>query len=232
LELLTQAQAPTCPAPGRGELVTPTAAAILAEMATFEQPPMKLSRIGVGAGQKEFAWPNVARLWLGDAVDSGQGGSLVQLETNIDDMSPQFYAAVVDTLFAAGALDVWLTPVQMKKGRPGVIVSVLGKATDEASLARVLLLQTTTLGVRIHAIQHRYEAAREERQVETPYGAVRVKIKRVDHQPVGATPEYDDCRRIAEAASVPLRMVHEAATAACHALLVTLRTDACSSRDS
>ncbi len=100
LELLAAANAPTRPAPGPGELLTPTAAALLAELATFEQPAFTLSRVGVGAGQRDFAWPNIARMWLGHGERSHP---LVQLETNIDDMNPQIYAAVSDRLFAAGA---------------------------------------------------------------------------------------------------------------------------------
>jgi uncharacterized protein (TIGR00299 family) protein len=220
LELLATADAPTRPAPGPGELVTPTAAAILAELATFEQPMMTLSRIGTGAGQKEFAWPNVARLWLGAAQSTGP---IVQLETNIDDMNPQLYAAVSERLFAAGARDVWVTPVQMKKGRPGVVLSVLGAAADETTLADVMLRETTTLGVRVHLLHHRHEARREVREVVTDHGKLRVKIRWLGQEPAGAMPEYEDCRRLAEIAGVPVRTVYESATAACQALLAELK---------
>ncbi|HEY2587424.1 MAG TPA: nickel pincer cofactor biosynthesis protein LarC [Tepidisphaeraceae bacterium] len=223
LELLAAANAPTRPAPGPGELVTPTGAALLAELATFEQPAMRLSRIGVGAGQRDCAWPNIARLWLGEP-EPGASGTLVQLETNIDDMNPQFYPAVSDALFAAGAKDVWLTPIQMKKGRPAVLLGVLGPADREAALADVILRQTTTLGVRAHAIRHRHEARREIRTVETPFGSVSIKLKWVEEDLIGATPEFEDCRKLAEAAGVPLRTVHDAAVTAAQAILRTGET--------
>jgi pyridinium-3,5-bisthiocarboxylic acid mononucleotide nickel chelatase len=219
LELLASANAPTRPAPGPGELVTPTGAALVAELATFDPPAMKLSRIGVGAGQRDFAWPNIARLWLGEP-EAAEGGGLVQLETNIDDMNPQIYPAVSDALFAAGAKDVWLTPIQMKKGRPGVLLGVLAPAGREAALADVILRQTTTLGVRVHALRHRHEARREMQIVQTPFGPVPMKLKRVGEQLVGAMPEFDDCRRLADAIGVPVRAVHESAVAAAQSLLV------------
>ena len=220
LELLAAAHAPTRPAPGPGELVTPTGAALLAELAAFEQPAMKLERIGVGAGQCEFAWPNVARLWLGQPEFAG---TLVQLETNIDNMNPQLYPAVSDKLFAAGAKDVWLTPIQMKKGRPGMLLSVLGPVEREAALADVILRQTTTLGVRVHAIGRRHEARRHQHSIKTPFGQVSVKVKWLGHDAVGATPEYEDCRKLAEEKNVPVRVVQESATAEAQALLDYLR---------
>ncbi|MDB5289426.1 MAG: hypothetical protein JWL69_667 [Phycisphaerales bacterium] len=220
LELLAAAGAPTRPAPGPGELLTPTGAAILCEMATFQQPEMSIRRVGVGAGQKDFPWPNIARLWLGEAEAHGP---LVQLETNIDDMNPQLYAAVSDKLFAAGARDVWIIPVQMKKGRPGVVLSVLGMAGDESALADIILRETTTLGVRVLAVPRRHEARREMGEVMTPFGPIKAKTKWLGSEPAGVTPEFDDCRRIAESAGVAVRTVHDAAVAASHALLATLR---------
>ena len=221
LELLAAAQAPTRPAPGPGEWVTPTGAALLATLATFGQPAMTLARVGLGAGQRECAWPNIARLWLGDPANSG---ALVQIETNIDDMNPQLYAAVSERLFAVGARDVWLTPVQMKKGRPGVVLSVIAPAADEACVVDVLLRETTTLGVRTHALSARHEARREMREVETPFGQVRVKVKWVGAEPVGASPEYDDCAGHAREHGVPARSVYEVAAAAALHLLDQLRS--------
>jgi len=208
LELLAAANAPTIPGPGPGEWVTPTGAAILAEFATFEQPAMTLLRVGIGAGQRDAAWPNVARMWLGQAKSSG---SMVQLETNIDDMNPQLYAGVSEKLFAAGARDVWLTPVQMKKGRPGVVLSVLAPASEEAKLVQLILRETTTFGVRAHRVDHRHEARREIRQMQTEFGAIRAKVKFVGEEPVGVMPEYEDCRRVAQERGLPLRQVHETA---------------------
>jgi uncharacterized protein (TIGR00299 family) protein len=207
LALLARVNAPTRPAPGPGELLTPTGAALLAEFATFQQPHMHLQRIGVGAGQKDFSWPNVARLMLGEPVESG---SYVQIETNIDDMNPELYAAVSQSLFAAGALDVWFTPIQMKKGRPGVLFSVLAPAGRETALAGILLRETTTLGVRVHAV-HRHEARRTFAAVQTDYGEIQVKLKWIDDAVAGAKPEYEDCLRVAQARGVPVRLVYEAA---------------------
>ncbi len=223
LALLTAANAPTRPAPGRGELVTPTGAALLAELAVFRQPPMRLQRVGLGAGRKEFAWPNVARLWLAAAeVDPHlaagdvEHASMVVLETNIDDMNPELYAAASAALFAAGAADVWLTPIQMKKGRPGCMISVLAPLEQEAHFATILLRETTTLGVRAQPVG-RYAAGREMRSVTTPYGTLAVKLKRVDGAVVGVKPEQDDCTRLAAAHDVPVRAVYEAALAAAYA---------------
>ena len=220
LELLAAANAPTRPAPGPGELVTPTGAALLAELATFSQPAITLHRIGIGAGQRDLPWPNIARLWLGEGAACG---GYVQVETNIDDMNPQLYAAVAERLFEAGARDVWLTPVQMKKGRPGVVLSAIATAADEAAIATVLLRETTTLGVRVHPLAGRHEARREMRTLDTPFGAIRAKVKWLDAAAAGASPEYEDCARAARERGVPVRTVYEAATAACQQLLEGLR---------
>jgi uncharacterized protein (TIGR00299 family) protein len=210
LELLAAAGAPTTPAPGAGELVTPTGAALVAEFATFSQPFMRLQRIAVGCGRGSFDWPNVARLWLGEPLDDGP---MVQIETNIDDMNPQFYAEINQRLFAAGALDVWLTPVQMKKNRPAVVLSVLAPASRELTLAEIILRETTTLGLRVRPVR-RHEARRQVCTVDTTYGAVRVKLRWLGEELIGIMPEYDDCRRLAERHNVPVRLVHEAASVA------------------
>ena len=221
LELLASVQAPTFPAPGPGELITPTGAALLAQHATFRQPAMRLQRIGYGAGQRELTWPNLARLWLGETDDTRtttsapHAASMVQIDTNIDDMNPELYLSVSQRLFAAGARDVWLTPIQMKKGRPAVILSALAPLDLEASLADLILRETTTLGVRVHAVW-RHEASREFRTVESGYGPVQVKLKRLGDEILGATPEYEDCQRLADLHGVPVRLVYEAAQAQAH----------------
>lgn len=228
LAILAEAQAPNRIAPGPGELVTPTGAALVAELAEFRQPPMNIHKIGLGAGRKDFPWPNAARLWLGVPASTaapeqpaaasidpagGQDGGLVQLETNIDDMNPEWYAPVSRLLFEAGALDVWLTPIQMKKNRPGVLLGVLAHAQAESRLVDVILRETTTLGVRVHRV-HRHEAARSVETVSTPYGEVRLKVKWVDGAFAGAKPEFDDCLALAQARQVSVRAVYEAALAA------------------
>jgi hypothetical protein len=209
LALLAAANAPIRPSPGPGELVTPTGAAILAQYARFEQPEMRLARVGMGAGQRNPAWPNVARLVLGEPLAAGP---MVEISTNIDDMNPELYGVVSQRLFAAGARDVWLTPVQMKKGRPGIVLSLMAPAGLESTLSDLLLRETTTLGVRVHTV-HRHEAVREQRTVDTRYGPVQVKLKLIDGAIWGAMPEYDDCLRAAEAAGVPVRWVYEEARA-------------------
>lgn len=222
LELLAAAHAPTHAGPGPGELVTPTGAALLAELAAFQHPLMTLARIGMGAGQRQYPWPNVARLWLGEPLAPAPA-SMVQLETNIDDMNPQLYGAVSEKLFAAGARDVWFTPIQMKKNRPAVLLSALAPVNKEMELTQVILRETTTLGVRVHTLHHRHEVRREMRTVQTPHGEVRVKIKWIGHEALGAQPEYDDVKAIAERADLPTRQVYEAAVVAAHSLLDTLR---------
>lgn len=207
LQLLAVVQAPVRPAPGPGELVTPTGAALLAELAVFRQPAMTLQRVGMGSGQKEFAWPNVARLLLGEATESG---GFVQIETNIDDMNPELYSGVTQKLFDAGALDVWITPIQMKKGRPGVLLSVLASAANEQILADLVLQESTTLGVRVHPVW-RHEAQRAFARVETIYGPVQIKLKYVNGQVVGVKPEYDNCQGLAQQHGVPVRAVYERA---------------------
>ena len=225
LELLAVVGAPTVAAPGPGELVTPTGAALLAEMAEFRRPAMRLRNIGYGAGQKTFDWPNVARLLLGDEITQNADAPgetlsdcLVIIETNIDDMNPELYEPVQQLLFDAGALDVWTTAISMKKGRPATQLSVLAAQADEPALATILLRQTTTLGVRVYPVR-RHVAAREIETVSTPYGSVRVKLKCVDGQTVGAKPEFEDCRRLAAATGAPLPVVYAAAQAAASPLL-------------
>jgi len=220
LELLAAAGAPVCPAPGPGELVTPTGAALVCTLAEFGQPPMVLQRVGSGAGQKEFGWPNVARLWLGKKLDPSVENlpQLVKLETNIDDMNPELYGPLTQRLLDAGAADVWLTPVYMKKGRPGVQVTLLASPALEETLARMLLAETTTLGVRVSGAR-RHEAERSQTTVATPYGSVRVKLKWVDGELCGAKPEFTDCLRLAEEQGLPLRRVEAAAAAAAQQLL-------------
>jgi pyridinium-3,5-bisthiocarboxylic acid mononucleotide nickel chelatase len=144
---------------------------------------------------------------------------MVVLETNIDDMNPELYAGVSQALFAAGARDVWLTPIQMKKDRPAVQLSVLAPATHEAALVTTLLRETTTLGVRSQPVT-RYAAERTTQRVTTAFGDVMVKVKWIDGQAVGAKPEHDECVRLAEAHGIPVRMVYEAAAAAAYTTLL------------
>jgi uncharacterized protein (TIGR00299 family) protein len=231
LELLAAANAPTRPGPNHnspGEWVTPTGAALVCQLATFSQPPMTLSKIGTGAGRKNTPWPNIARLWLGtpsaaNTDASGGEGRYVQLETNIDDMNPQLYAAVSDKLFAAGAKDVWFTPIHMKKNRPAILLSALAPISHEAPLANLILEQTTTLGVRVHAA-HRHEAHREFITLQTPHGPIRAKIKFLNDKPASISPEFDDITSLAKSLNLPAKQILDAATAAAHAHLQKLQS--------
>jgi uncharacterized protein (DUF111 family) len=149
----------------------------------------------------------------GDAVPRAPAGDHVVIETNIDDMNPQLLAPVGEVLLAAGALDVTFSPLQMKKGRAGVQVTVVARVDDEARLAGLLLAETTTLGVRVYAVR-RHEAGRAFIEVATPYGPVVVKQKLLNGRVVGAMPEFESVRELAERAGVPLARVHGLAVAA------------------
>ncbi len=208
LELLRACGGRVRPAPGEGELVTPTGAAILSTLAEFSQPAMKVEKVGIGAGKKEFSWPNILRVIIGDlTVES----PLVLLETNIDDMNPEFYGFLIERLFAAQALYVFLTPIMMKKNRPAEKISVLARTAQEPALVKILLEETSTLGVRKIPIE-RYEAGRTETSVQTTWGMVRIKIKHLQELgTIQVSPEYEDCAAIARQSSVPLIEIYQQA---------------------
>lgn len=197
------------------ETVTPVAAAILAAWAVNRGPlpPMTLQGTGYGAPPQGWPLPGNLRLWLGDGQGDGlEARQLLMLEANIDDMNPEFYDHVMAQLLEAGALDVNLVPMQMKKNRPAILLRVLC-APDCLVAARDLILrETTTLGVRVHQIS-RYALARRFIDVETPWGAVRVKVARLPDGTPRPIPEYEDCRRLAQKGGVPLWLVHARAQA-------------------
>jgi uncharacterized protein (TIGR00299 family) protein len=202
---------PTYPVDVDGELVTPTGAALLATLADGfgPPPPMTGARIGYGAGARDLGErPNLLRLYLFDeaAASGWETRDLTVLETNIDDLNPQVYDWALERLFAAGALDVWLTPIQMKKNRPAVTLSVLCEPGDREAMLGILARETTTLGVRVSTVQ-RYALPREMRNVATPYGDIRVKVARLPGGGKKAHPEYEDVRRAAETHGVPLSEV-------------------------
>ncbi len=209
LELLRAANAPLAPSAAEVELVTPTGAAILAAFAVFELPALSVSGVGVGAGKRDLAWPNLMRLLVGERAGD-EAAEMVQLETNVDDMNPQFYGHVMDKLFAAGAKDVFLVPIQMKKNRPGTLLGVIADRRDEPALAELILRETTTLGLRVLPLR-RYEAEREIAEVETRFGKLRVKRKLLGGRVVGSAPEYDDCVRLANEKGVSLAEIYRAA---------------------
>lgn len=212
LEILSRAHAPFEPSSAQTELVTPTGAAILAALATFERPNLVVTGVGVGAGQRNLPWPNILRLVLGESTPEAEY-PLVCIETNIDDMNPQLFGHVMQKLFDAGALDVYMTPIYMKKNRPGTLLGVVGRRQDEPILAHLLLAETSTLGLRVQPV-YRYTAQREFKTVTTAYGEVKVKVKIIDGRAVQAMPEYDDCLRIAQEQGVVLAEVYSAALAA------------------
>jgi len=213
LELMRQAHIPLVPTTAQKELVTPTGAAILATLATFEQPAMRIVQVGTGAGRRELPWPNVMRLVVGEMGSDQAHGELVLIETNIDDMAAQGFGQVMGRLFQAGALDVYFTPIYMKKNRPATMLSVIAPRSHEPELARVILEETTTFGMRVQPIG-RYEAEREVRKIATPYGAIDVKLKLLNGKAIQAVPEYEQCLQIAEEQGLPFLRVYQAALSA------------------
>lgn len=197
----------------RAELVTPTGAAIITTLAhSFgPQPPFCQQAVGYGAGRRDLdAIPNLLRLRLGERVPASE--RVLLLEANIDDMNPEVYGYLFNRLLAQGACDVYATPVLMKKGRPGHVLSVLAPAGRLDELAALVLRETTTIGLRYHGVERRI-LERQTRAVATAYGEVGVKFSCIDGR-WRAAPEYEDCARLAQAHQVPLLSVYEAARAA------------------
>jgi hypothetical protein len=194
------------------ELVTPTGAAIVATLCDSfgPQPPMSVSAIGYGAGAADLeGQPNVLRIMIGEAAEkvvAGYDQEITVIEANLDDMNPQIYGYLQEKALAAGALDVFTTPVQMKKNRPGTLLTVLCQPADAQPLMSLIFAETTTFGVRTHAAQRRV-LPREFVKVTTSFGEVRVKLSRVNGRILHVAPEYDDCRKLAEEKNVPLQRV-------------------------
>ncbi len=198
------------------ELVTPTGAALVTTLAEGYDgfPGMRLETVGIGAGRRKMPFPNILRVWIGETMAEDTAlitETLTQLETNIDDLNPQVYEHVAHRLFEAGALDVTLTYIQMKKNRPGQLVSVLCRPVDVATMQSILFEEKITLGVRMTTCE-RVSLPREITTVETPYGEIHVKTARWG-EIVRVMPEYDDCRKAAEKNGIPLVEVMAAATA-------------------
>jgi uncharacterized protein (TIGR00299 family) protein len=203
------------------ELVTPTGAAIVRTLAREfrAMPPMKTQKVGYGAGTRDFPHhSNVLRLVVGESTESvpihaGEGSvsqEVIVLEANLDDLNPQIIGYTTERLLTQGALDVFTTAVQMKKGRPGTLVTVLCKAEDEAKLRDILFHESSTLGVRSRREQRQILARRHE-SVATPWGGVRIKIGSVNGTEFQAAPEYEDCRSIAAEQNIPLKTVMQEA---------------------
>jgi uncharacterized protein (TIGR00299 family) protein len=194
------------------ELVTPTGAAVVAALAGEygPLPRMTVSAIGYGAGSRDLTeQANVLRVFLGERLEDSRAAdepTVSIIEANLDDMSPQLGGYFMEQALAAGALDVFYTPVQMKKNRPGVLLTVICPSERVDALSEMVFQQTTTIGLRIYEARRRV-LAREFVSVETPHGSVRMKVARLNGRVLNAAPEYDDCQRLAREKSVPLKQV-------------------------
>lgn len=217
VELLRDA--PTFSSGIEKELVTPTGAAIATTLSTqyAAMPAMTLKAIGYGAGSADLPQqPNVLRLMtgemigerLGESADAGEhwDAPIAVIEANLDDMSPQIYGYFAEQALAAGALDIFSTAVQMKKNRPGQLVTLLCEPSNLKPLIDLIFRETTTIGIRTHEVR-RQTLARESVPVETPLGTIRMKISRLNGTLLNAAPEYEDCRRIATQKGLPLKQV-------------------------
>ncbi|HGJ67564.1 TPA: nickel pincer cofactor biosynthesis protein LarC [bacterium] len=197
----------------QSELVTPTGAAIISTLSNGfgSIPDMIVEKIGYGSGTKEFAeQPNLLRIILGETKDSSYETDTINIvETNIDDMSPQIYDSLIDKLLALGAVDVYMTPIVMKKSRPAIKLTVLVDQTSLQAVCGCILAETTTMGVRIYETSRR-KLSREMVEIETEYGKVSVKLGKVGDEVLKILPEYDDCKRLSEEKNIPIMKIHQA----------------------
>jgi len=194
------------------EMVTPTGASLLRALADEfgPQPRMKIRKVGYGCGDRDLKEiPNCLRILVGETSNRFIEDEVIQIETNLDDMNPEFFDPLMEHCFAKGALDVSFSPLQMKKNRPGILLTVLVHPENEMAVTELLLRETTTLGVRSVRMGRRI-LRREEGRVETRFGPVRIKIG-MGEGICKISPEYEDCRRLAEDAGVPIRVVYRAA---------------------
>ena len=212
--LFAMANAPVAAPPGNahntGEMVTPTGAAILTTLADFTHPQIGVKRIGYGLGTRDSTqYPNALALWLGEEKPAAHSGGVKLIETNIDDMNGELLGYVQERLLAIGARDVWFTPIQMKKNRPAVMLSVIASVDMEADAVELIMRETSTLGVRVRPLE-RIEAGREVMRIDTSLGSAAVKLKRLNDAVVSVAPEYEDARRIALECRLPLQQVYAA----------------------
>ncbi len=210
------------------ELVTPTGAALIKFLADdyASRPKMKIKNTGYGAGSRELAIPNFLRINLGNFLDTKISGPVsssvkspekvvTKLSTNIDDMNPEFYQYVMDRLFQAGALDVYLIPIYMKKNRPGTILNVICAGEDEEKMSEIILRETSSLGIRIYRGIERECLQRKKEEVKTPWGSVDVKLAYKSGQLVNISPEFEDCRRVAGENDMPIQEVYRQVNEIC-----------------
>jgi uncharacterized protein (DUF111 family) len=241
LSLLAERGIPILPAVSEGELVTPTAAALLAELATFDQPAFRVRHVGYGFGHKEFDRLNGVRVWLGEpqhpptdsdttpAEDTHHSPfhlhghehphshsptsppspreAVIEMRCNLDDATGEVVAYAIEKLLEAGALDVWATPLMMKKGRPAMQLACLARPTDVTNFLDLILRETPTFGVRWQTME-RFASRRQTAVVATPWGEVRVKQKFLGEDVITTAPEYEDCAAIARTYDVPLATVY------------------------
>lgn len=224
VEILRRVHAPWKPCPIDGELVTPTGAAILATLAQFTTPAIAIEQVGYGFGQKRLPWPNCLRVCLGQSPNVYSEGAdtdwITVIETNIDNMTGELLGGLMDTLLAAGALDVSYTPLHMKKNRPATMLTVICPPEQGTALAHLLLRESSTLGVRINHMQ-RLKAQRTQQRIETPLGSMLVKVKRLGTRILSAAPEYEECQRIAHEQHLPLAEVYEVAQHTISSAIIT-----------
>ena len=199
------------------EMITPTGAGIIGTLAKSfrERPLMKIERTGYGAGEKEFTIPNLLRISIGEKIlkdehskDGYVRDEAVLIETNIDDMNPEFYDYIMERLFSQGALDAFLTPIQMKKNRPAHMLSIVVYEQNLKEILEVLFSESTTLGVRIREIK-RLRLAQQNFIAETKYGKIKVKVGIFKGEIKNIAPEYEDCKKMAKQHQVPLKEVYE-----------------------
>jgi uncharacterized protein (TIGR00299 family) protein len=217
LELLKNI--PTYSGGMESEMVTPTGAAIISTLTKDfgERPLMKIEKIGYGAGEREFSIPNLLRVSIGekilsdrDLMDGYVHDEALLIETNIDDMNPEFYDYIMDKLFSQGALDVFLTPIQMKKNRPAQMFSIIVYEQNLKEILKVLFSESTTLGVRIKEVK-RLKLTQQNFIAETKYGKIKVKVGIFKEDIKTIAPEYQDCQKIAQQYQVPLKEIYEEA---------------------
>lgn len=216
MELIARAKAPVRPSDAHGELVTPTAAAVLTVLAEAYGPipAMCVTAAGFGAGERDTGpMPNLLRVLVGELDDDGGADAVMELSANVDDCSGELLGATLEKLIAAGCLDAWAAPIVMKKSRPAWMISALCSADSVGRVERILFSETTTFGVRRRRAD-RSKLSRRHDTVETPYGPVRVKVGRQGERVMTAAPEYADCAAAAECHGVPVKEVMVAAQAA------------------
>ncbi|HUM81733.1 MAG TPA: nickel pincer cofactor biosynthesis protein LarC, partial [Methanothrix sp.] len=224
LEILRAHHIPWRGGPVDEELFTPTGAALLAALADgflSEPPLLQVERIGYGAGKKELEMPNVLRVMMVDALPESaampghihHGDSVVQLESNVDDVTGEVLGYLIERLMLEGALDVCILPALMKKGRPGSVIRAIARAEDSERLAKIIIQETGSLGVRVFPSIHRFLAEREKIVVSLELAGqahqARLKVSRLEGEMISLKPEFEDCKTIAEKTGLALREVRE-----------------------